>query len=68
MECEQVKVDLAAEALTGEAEPEGEARLAHLDGCGRCRREHEEMRGLARLLAATTTPYEPDVPAAPDPR
>ncbi|MCL7430313.1 hypothetical protein [Streptomyces sp. YS415] len=67
MNCEQVKIDLAAEMLTGRAEPEKAARTAHLDGCPPCGREREELRGLRDLLA-TTVPLEPDGgPPRPDP-
>lgn len=67
MDCEQVKIDLAAEMLTGRAEPEKAARTAHLDRCPPCGRERQELRGLRDLLA-TASPQEPySGPLRPDP-
>ncbi|GAA2274602.1 hypothetical protein GCM10010145_51780 [Streptomyces ruber] len=65
MDCEQVRFDLAAEALTGRSEPEEEARAAHLARCPPCRLEHRELRAAVRLLADTVR-YEPGPPERPE--
>ncbi|MFD9053511.1 anti-sigma factor [Streptomyces zaomyceticus] len=50
MDCEQLKFDLAAEALAGRNQPGEEEFAPHLVQCEGCRREYHELLDAARLL------------------
>jgi predicted anti-sigma-YlaC factor YlaD len=65
MSCEKME-ELMADALGGEATPADRERLeAHLNDCGRCRREYESSRGLLDQLQALrdVAPVEREWPA-----
>ncbi|MEV6179420.1 hypothetical protein [Streptomyces sp. NPDC052015] len=66
MDCEQLKFDLAADALAGRDEPGSPALASHLETCPPCRGEQEELREVVRLLSGMA-PHEWDGVPAPDP-
>ncbi|MEV6962456.1 hypothetical protein AB0M97_25360 [Streptomyces sp. NPDC051207] len=66
MDCEQVRFDLAVEALTGGREPVNATGDAHLARCASCRLEREELRGLVGMLA-DIVPRDRGSAPVPDP-
>ncbi|MET7762673.1 zf-HC2 domain-containing protein [Streptomyces sp. NPDC005393] len=63
MECEQVRVGLAAHALGGLEPAEAQAVEDHLAGCPACEAEHARHAGVAELMG-TVQAWEvaPDAP------
>ncbi|CAM5567379.1 hypothetical protein [Streptomyces fumanus] len=59
MNCEQVRIDVATEAVTGEAQPDKDLRDAHLLRCLPCWLERAELRGVVAVLSVMVPDQSP---------